>query len=333
MLTLASADYQLSQTKAWASVSPETRRNVINQACQMNDTFMRHKDAMRRVDVQVYDGIMTLPRRYAVCEGFLNNRQPLQVRNGWFEFALAGQGSVLGIDDVAVMGEGMDMGDGWCCFREPESVNEDGCRLKVYTDAGAAVENTESIMRFCGLDGDGDPVRTTVDNVIQFGEAVDLLAASGTVTTTNSFTKLTQVIKPNTNGIISVYAIDPDDSTEHLIAMYEPSEKLPTYRRYRVPLGPNGEDPYTAVAWCRTRYVAAEIDNDPVCIENFNALYYWTLWVDRRNALDKEGTLDAFNWAMKIMNAESEKFMPSNQMPPMIFNLDEWQSNTSNPGW
>jgi hypothetical protein len=296
----------------------------------MADTFIRHPQAMKRVDVRVYNGIMTLPRRYAVCEGLLNNKVPIPIRNGWFEFGLAGTGSRFSSDDVAVIGEGDDMGDGWCCFREPGDVNAAGCRLKVYTDGSATSEVYESIMRFCGLDGSGNVVRSTVSGVIQTGEAVNLLAATGSVTTTNSFTSLTSVIKPNTNGIITVYAIDPDDSTENLIASYEPSEKLPSYRRYRVPTG--STDPYTAVAWCRSRYVAAELNNDPVCIENFNALYYWTLWVDRRNAFDKDGTQDAFGWAMRIMWAESEKFMPSNQQPPMIMDLDSLYSNSSSPG-
>jgi hypothetical protein len=317
-------------------VPSNKRRNVINQACLMADTFVRHPYAMKRIDVMVYNGIMTLPRRYAVCEGLLNNRQPLPIRNEWFEFGLAGTGSRLSADDCAVLGEGCDMGDGWCCFREPGDVNAAGCRLKLYTDAASGVEVDESIIRLCGLNGSGNPIRTTVGGIIQFGEAVDLTGAAGTVTTTNSYTTLTKAIKPNTNGIISVFAIDPDDANpatnEHKIAEYEPSEKLPTYRRYKVPKGPNGDDPYAAVAWCRTRYVAAELDNDPVCIENFNALYYWTLWVDRRNALDKEGTQDAFNWAMKIMGAESEKFQPSNQQQPMFLNMDELESWPSSPG-
>ena len=106
----------------------------------MMDTFTKPKDSLDRIIITAYDQILTLPRGYACCEGILRSKFPLIVRGPWFEFSLAGPGSKLETDDATLDGEVADMGDGWCCFRSPSSVNIAGCRLKVYTDAQSGAE-------------------------------------------------------------------------------------------------------------------------------------------------------------------------------------------------
>lgn len=302
---------------------------MINEACEMIDTFTKPKDSLDRVGITVYDSILTLPRNYSTCLGILRGTEPLQIRGPWVEFILSGPGSILGESDPDLCGEIIDMGDGYSCIREPSDVNADGCRIKVYTDGSASSEVYESIIEFYGLDGDGDIIRTTTGSTIRSGEALNLLASSGNATTTNSFTRLTQVVKPNTNGIITVYAIDPDDSSENLIATYQPSEKRPNYRRYKVPPAPDGTSTYTATCLCRRRFVTAELDNDILCVDHFGALLYGCLYISYRDVNDDERAERSLKMALDILSKQAVKFRPASTYPPPIINMDELEHRTT----
>jgi len=323
LLTLANAVFQLQRKPSFSAVDPATLKGLVNEACEMMDVMTKPKDSLDRVGITAYDQTLTLPRGYACCEGILHSKFPLIIRSGWFEFSLAGPGSKLETDDGALDGEVADMGDGFCCFREPSQVNAAGCRLKVYTDAQSGAETYESIIEFYGLDADGEIIRTSGATAIRSGEALDLLASSGNATTTASFARITQVVKPITSGIITVYAIDPDDSTEHLIASYEPSERTPNYRRYRVPKPPTGDTTQTVTALCRRRYVEAVLDNDKLCVDHFGALYYGVLSITYRDANDDERSDRTMAKAMDILSRQAVKFYPTSQRPPPIINLDE----------
>ena len=323
MLTLATAIYNLTKKPSFSAVDPATLRGLVNEACEIMDVMTKPKDSLDRVGITAYDQTLTLPRGYACCEGILRSKFPLIIRSGWFEFSLAGPGSKLETDDGALDGEVADQGDGFCCIREPYQVNAAGCRLKVYTDAQSGAETYESIIEFYGLDADGEIIRTSGTTAIRSGEALDLLASSGNATTTASFARITQVVKPITSGIITVYAIDPTDSTEHLIASYEPSERTPNYRRYRVPKPPTGDTTQTITALCRRRYVEAVLDNDKLCVDHFGALYYGVLSVWYRDANDDERSDRTMAKAMDILSRQAVKFYPTSQRPPPIINLDE----------
>lgn len=329
-LTLGSARYQLQLKQQWRNIDPSVLDGIINEACEVLLTETKPKDSLDRIGVTVYSpeagdsAILTLPRHYLMVEALMHNKFPVPVKNGWFEFSIAGCGSIMDADDPAISCEAVDMGDGYCCIREPGDVNTAGCRLKIYTDASATTETAEAIMQFMGLDADGEVVRTTTGTNIRDGEAVNLVAATATnVTTTNSFTRLTQVVKPNTNGIITVYAIDPDDSSEHLIATYQPSEKIPNYRRYMVPTDPDGTASYTITALARRRFVLAEQDNDSLSIDNFPALVDGCLYVVYRDSNDDERAARALARAVSALSKQAVRARPASQYPPPVVNMDE----------
>jgi hypothetical protein len=334
-LTLGTARYQLQLKSQWRNIAPEELDGIINEACEVLLTETKPKDCIDRIGVTVYSpaagssAILTLPREYLMAEGILRDKSPVQIRNGWFEFSLAGRGSSLAADDTVLTGESIDMGDGYCCIREPVDVNAAGCRLKIYTDASATSETDEAIMQFMGLNANGDVIRTTTGTTIRNGEAVNLVAATATnVTTTNSFARLTRVVKPNTNGIITVYAIDPDDSSEHLIATYQPSEKLPNYRRYMVPTDPDGTASYTSTVLARKRFVLAEQDNDNLSIDNFSALVDGCLYVVYRDSNDDERAGRALARAVSSLSKQAVRARPASQYPPPVVNMDEIEHRT-----
>ena len=299
----------------------------------MAQTYTKTKDSLDRIDIVVYGETLTLPLGYEVAEGVRKNKVPLTVRNSWFDFLFAGNADNPGNVDDPLDGEVHDLGDGFCCFREPSDINAAGCQLKVYTDSNAAVENYENIIQFMGLDAAGNYIRTNTSAISRDGEALDLLASPGYATMTNSFARLTQVVKPLTQGVLRVYAINPADSSENLIAIYQPSERTPNYRRYKVPKSNDGSNTYTATVLSRKRFIEAVQDNDPIGLDHFGALYQWVLYVDRRDAKDRDGAKDALAAAQDILSRQAVRNKPASQYPPPIIDMDEAQSVPSWPGY
>lgn len=319
MITLGQAKYRLSRKPAWRGMASGILTDYINEACEILSDLSRPKDSLDRLTITSYDSTITLPLTHSACVGVITNTEPLPIYNGWVEFVMSGYGREIE-SDLSICSKVIDLGDKYRCFREPIDIHEDGCRLKVYTDAASGVEETESIIEFMGLDADGDVVRTSDADNIRNGEAVTLLGATGSVTTTESFGKLTQVIKPTTQGVITVYAIDPDDSSEHLIAKYEPNERFPNYRRYKVP--DSDDDPYLVYALCRARYVEVESDNDVLCVDSFGALVSAMLYIHYRDESDGDRANQNLQEAQKLVTAQAAKYRPAGQYPNMVLDMD-----------
>jgi len=329
MLTLGQAKQKILRKQS--HLDPDLVADQINAACEVLITDTKLKDALLQDDLPIYGGILTLPRYYQTCLGILRSSNPLLIRDPWLQYSPAGPGSMTGATDPNVVGQIVDLGDGYCCIREPRDINAAGCLLKFYTDASPTTEIYESILQIYGLDGDGRVIRTTTGTNIRTGEAVDLLAATGSVTTTNAFTKITQVVKPNTNGVITVYAIDPGDpnpaTNEHLVAAYQPSEKNPNYRRYKAPVAPDNTDTYTASCLLRLRFVEAELDNDFIFVDNFVALEDALLHLQYRGT-DDERADRALNRALGRLSRQASNFRPANTRIPRILNADELNDPT-----
>ena len=126
------------------------------------------------------------------------------------------------------------------------------------TEAGA------TNIRFFGTNTSGDVIYTgTAPGVV-------LDAGASPATTTQVFSTLTRVIKPVTLGRIKVYAVDNATAAATLMAIYEPGETTPCYRRYAV-TGSKHED-RTFTALCKRNYVPALVSNDEVFPDNIGAL-------------------------------------------------------------
>ncbi len=333
MLTLGQSRNRLLKKRKFANYDIGELNDIINEAQELLNTLTKPKDSLERVGLTAYGGILTLPRQYLTCEGALRSKLPLNIRNAWFEVIASGQGSTLNSDDVPLSGEVVDMGDGYCCFREPGDINAAGCQLKVYTDATGGSEVDESIIEFYGTDSAGNPIRTNLTSAPRDGEALDLLNSPGYATTSNSFFRLTQVVKPITNGILRVYAINPSDVSENLIALYWPGETEPNYRRYKVPLAPDGTNAYTVTTLLRKRYIEAIQDNDPLCLDHFGALLYGVLHVIYRDANDGERAALNLGIARDLLSAQAVRSKPASSYPPPIINMDEITSGSSWPGY
>lgn len=320
-LTLGEARSRLRPRFSSARYSDAQLSALINKACELLITKSTPKDAIKRVAITAYgDGMrmmLTLPREYSTCIGVIRNKVPIPIRNGWIEFVQGGPGQVIS-DDSEIQSQIVDVGDGFCCFKEPYLVNAAGCVLKFVTDAAPGIEIPDAVIEVYGLDAAGNEIRTVGAGDARFGEVVDLNTGTGNVTTTNSFNTLSQIAKPRTRGVVSVFAINPDDATENLIGLLAPGETSPSFRRYMVPKDPQGQDAYVLVALCRQRFVEALEDNDVIGVQLMNALENAMSAINYKVANDDDRYARELAEALDLLSRESGHFKPNSQRPPMV---------------
>lgn len=299
MLTLGVAKQRLA---SFASADDLTER--INLACELLLTGQNHKGSIEKVAFTVSDGLFTLPRHYFGCLGITVLDFPMPIYNKWYEFV----GSGPGTGDSACRSV-VDLGDGYTTIKDISSVDEDGCLLKVVSEL-AEDAGMEILLR--GLDGDLATIYTTKSSERIEGEYVDLATGSG-ATSSTTFTSLKQVIKPITKGRVYVYAVD---TTDVLIATYEPSEERPAYRRYRVP--EVQADTVSVIALCQRRHVDVLDDNDPLPVDNMNALRDAMLSLEYKSQNDLERSTAYLTSAMQLLSKEHQRYQPVSTYPSMV---------------
>lgn len=179
---------------------------------------------------------------------------PDRIRGTWFEFQTGG----WGVGD-AMAGTGLqDAGDGFTCFRDITEASY----LRVKTEVAEAA-NTK--VRFRGIDQNSEVIYTGTGAARY--EGVDLDISTGlTTTTTQQFSAIpTTIKKPSTYGVIRLYAVSVATATETLIGIYDPGDKAPSFRRYRI----SGTQEHSVVqAMCKRRHVPALVDADEVIPSN-----------------------------------------------------------------
>jgi len=198
----------------------------------------------QRFNICVRNGCITLPRRIASVESIWLCGQPLQLRNQWFESLSSGPGLQTNTNQNGSCSTGNCANNGFlfnwngswgntydrgtaCTFRDITGLNK---KIRVYADVS---EDADAVINLQGWDSNGEWIRTEVAGEWIDGENV---AISTTPTlSTKIFSNLVAVQKPITNGSVRLYSYNTDDATQIAIAVYEPSETLPVYRRIFIP--------------------------------------------------------------------------------------------------
>jgi hypothetical protein len=69
----------------------------------------------------------------------------------------------------------------------------------------------------------------------EYFDSVTLSMGNGTTTTTRTWNSMPQIQKIATVNKVELYSVDSISGDETLIAVYAPSETVPSYQRYKVP--------------------------------------------------------------------------------------------------
>lgn len=173
---------------------------------------------------------------------------------------------------------------------------------------------------FYGIDGNGQIVRTKrSDGTWQDGLQVTL--ANPSVDTPIEFQRVTRVVKDPTNGYINCYQFNVAQGFLLDLAQYQPSETNPEYivtklvghRRGGFGNWGNGDGRRTVSALVKLNFIPFFYDNDPVQIDNEDAIRDMMISIDRKEQGNIGDSQAMELSALRELNRESETKMPDQQ--------------------
>lgn len=155
---------------------------------------------------------------------------------------------------------------------------------------------------------DGDPVWTVVAAVWEKREAVAFTGTT-TVTTVNTFdAQNITFTKPVTLGRVSVYSVD-SDGVETLVAVLEPAETFPQWRRYRVPCQVStsaDDDDVTYACIVKLGYIPVTASGDQVVPNNTGALRFGLQAILKEDSEDFERSRELWAMARERLIAQTD---------------------------
>lgn len=224
---------------------------------------LANKLLLRHVRMVLRGSYITMPRCInRILKARIDDCTTTGVYSKWYEFLDCGPGpeSMDSLDLV-------DLGEVCIQYDLP---GDTGVYLVAFSDAE---EDETARILIRGIDAAGKEVRGPNDVI---GERLLMPTPPTAVKSYSLFTRVTNVIKPVTNGYITLSAIDPADGKIYQLACYAPNETTPSYRRYQINgLGYDAEDaPFTAdmKALVQMRPVPITHDSDFLLVDNRAAL-------------------------------------------------------------
>lgn len=291
---------------------------------------------------------VTLPRQFKTAEVMDVCKYPVQIRNHWFEFLENGPGRITSQTDCAG-NNAYDRGRGFAGFADLPYAST---KIRLVPTLGADAQKTVTIR---GTNSAGDYVLTNTGNTD--GEIMTLAFPYVDSTTVWGKQEFRTVLKDKTKGFVKAYAYDyvndPGATNLTQLALWEPSDTLPDYRRYEVPQVTSikqcsscqGAVDYdcasvSVIVMARLQFIPIENDLDILPLSNVEAIKLAMLSVIKmeRNDLDGArtalyGALDPvkrtyINGAIPILEDELDAEQGSGAIAPM--RIDSFA--TSGPG-
>lgn len=199
------------------------------------------------------EGFITMPRRYLAIRGAVTGcGLPLQVRNGWYEYSPGQIGVKLGSDAmrgiIPLQGRYTTITN----WNVPLYLR---FKFEQNEDAGTIIVRGRLV---------GQQIWSTAGSSSTEGESVAFGSSgnpSATVTTVNVFDEPPyQIVKPVTKGRVSMVTVD-GDGVETFVAIYDPSERSPRWKRYKVPIMPVASTRFLVPVPIGGLYTSAQIDS------------------------------------------------------------------------
>lgn len=230
-------DAKNSRIPAVLNISPDDERfpAYINEAIQrLVQTGEKFHGLYGEFAFCVDNGCITLPRQIANVEAVAVCGHPLTIRGSWFQFLQSGPGmdpqcagnSCTGSSWGCGMSFQQKAGD-FCTYRDILGENK---KIKVYADVS---EDADAVITLFGYDENGQWIRSQVGGEWIDGEQVSIDSTTPQLST-HFFTSLVSVQKPETNGPVRLYEYDTTLLTQREIAVYDPDETNPAYRRVEI---------------------------------------------------------------------------------------------------
>lgn len=210
-----------------------------------------------RFTIYPANGCITWPRQIETIESVATCcGGPGQVRNQWYEFNETGYGLIS--SNTCLGNQLIDRGT-VVTYRDMSGGTNS--YVRAYPGHASDVGKTLIVQ---GYDANGQWIRTLDGSTWIDGEKLTL--ALTYVQSTNKFTSITGVIREATNTVTRLYEYNATTLLELDLAVYEPTETLPQYRRTfltgRCHDDSETNDPVTVMA--KLRHVNVSTGNDYV---------------------------------------------------------------------
>jgi hypothetical protein len=241
---------------------------------------------------------LTLPRQYQSISGIQFGAPglpaiPRLVFPRWQEYIAGGNGQ---LSPGTSMEMAVDMGDGYPVYTDPTKP----FYIRFETTNSSDTALTINVV---GLDSNGNDVFDTNGNSY-------VTVPLNTTLTSITWGKIVEIHKPISAGTINFFAVNPNDTTQqNLIADYEATETIPSYKRYKL-----GASEFSARinCLCKRRYV--ELVNGPddettIVPGNEGALKLTLMALQYEDKNDLERAEEYFNKAIGLLNAELKEDM------------------------
>lgn len=253
---------------------------LLNQVQDRYFSLGRWQDMQVMVDYPTHYGYITLPRRAESVLGVLQLDTPLAIFGRLQEFNMNGLGANPDAYSVQFLA---DIGDGYPVLVDIPSTSY----LKV----------TSSASEHSGV---GLTVTVTSESGPVFAAPTTLKIPATGVPTTQEFVKISRVIKPVTKGYLTLIAVDKVTAQETVLAVYEPGELNPSYRRYKM-VG-RAVQPADAIrVICKRKFVPCITDTDIVIPPNIGALKHGILALNYENNGDIERANASWQLGLQIL--------------------------------
>jgi len=275
-------------------------------------------------------GCLTWPRQVRTVEAFAVCSTPGVVRSEFFEFIGYPNGIGLQGEDNMPGTMLLDRGTG-CAFDDVIATVAAPRRICAIADNIADVGKRITLRYY---DSNGNKVYTSIDGTVQEGERLTLVSpipafpANAVFLASNVMTEgLYHVVKEVTQYPIRLYETTTVPVITKLLALYEPSEQVPIYRRSFIPglqnMGacPDASDDCTEnktlTAYVKLQHVPVVVDNDPLVIGNLAALKLMVMAIlrEEQNRHDEAAILEGK--AARELDGELSSYLGDGMVPAL----------------
>lgn len=296
------SDIKASRIPESVNIPPTDARLLayVNEATQRLMHKGRWWGTVQKYTMQATAGMITLPKQVASIEKVALARQPVPVRDFWYEFLDNGWGTrdITGSDSG--QNEGLMQGR-YPIFSDVVSPDKKLIlQCDVATDIGKAV-------LVLGYDDNNNWIRTIQSGVVADGEVVLLAQTPGT-TTVNNFAVITDLqVADDLDGQWWLYEYDTVTTLQRMIGHYQYDEVRPSYARYFFPsIGTT-----TTLVEClvKLEFVPMRQDTDYCLIGNLGALKKMCMAVKAEEENRYTDALALEQMAAQLLDAELDHYL------------------------
>lgn len=276
------------------------------------------------------EGCLSWPRQVRTIEAFAICSTPGVVRSEFFEFIGYPNGIGLQGEDNMPGTMLLDRGTS-CAFDDVQATVAAPRKICAIADNVADVGKTITLRYY---DDNGNKVYTSIGGVVQEGEQLTLVSpvpafpANAVFTASNVMTGgLYHVVKEVTDYPVRLYETSATPAIVKLLALYEPSEEVPIYRRSFVPgLQNMGACPDSTAdctenkmltAYVKLQHVPVVVDNDPLVLGNLAALKLMVMAIlrEEQNRHDEAAILEGK--ASRELDGELASYLGDGMVPAL----------------